>query len=288
MEENKYFKSGFFQNIVWFVVHYLWSFLEHVKQAFLHLPHANDDHDNPEVAYPPLKIIQISHQFVNDFDQNIPYEPYHNPSQVDKPQKIKTKISLDPTPSKTQHIYIPLKLPHILHYFPPKHYEYLPVFDGEHDAITTKKHIQRFDHFIDLFEIDHDDVYMRDFSQSLRGYTKEWFKHLQPKTISSWEELKNIFSKFWGKKKSLDLHLTKFYALKKKINETISTLNRRFSSIYYDFPKEIQPIEVVAMLQYDTILHPDMSFLLMETKTKTLQKMFSDAQEIQHNILARR
>jgi hypothetical protein len=40
------------------------------------------------------------------------------------------------------------------------------------------------------------------------------------------------------------------------------------------------------MLQYATTLHPDLSFLLMERRPKTLQKMFNDAQEIQHNILA--
>jgi hypothetical protein len=42
------------------------------------------------------------------------------------------------------------------------------MFDGELDAITAEKHIQEFDHFIDLFEIDHDDVCMRDLSQSLK------------------------------------------------------------------------------------------------------------------------
>jgi hypothetical protein len=78
---------------------------------------------------------------------------------------------------------------------------------------------------------------MRAFSQSLKGDTKDWFKHLQPKTISSWEELKNVFLKFWGKRKYLDLHLTELYALKRKRNETISTLSRRFFSIYYKFPK---------------------------------------------------
>jgi len=79
---------------------------------------------------------------------------------------------LDPTPSKTQHKYRPLKLPHILHDFPPKHYKYLPMFDGDPDAIIAAKHIQEFEHFIDLFEIDHGDVCMRDFSQSLKGDTK--------------------------------------------------------------------------------------------------------------------
>jgi hypothetical protein len=60
MEENKYLKLGFFQDIILFVVSYLWSFPEHAKKIFLHLLHANDDHDNPEISYPPLKIIKIS------------------------------------------------------------------------------------------------------------------------------------------------------------------------------------------------------------------------------------
>jgi hypothetical protein len=90
------------------------------------------------------------------------------------------------------------------------------MFDGEPCAITTEKKLQGFEHFVDLFEIDHDYVCMRDFSQSLRGDAKEWFKNLKPKMISSWEELKSVFSKFWGKKKSVDLQITKFYSLKEQ------------------------------------------------------------------------
>jgi hypothetical protein len=197
--------------------------------------HANNDHDNLEIVYPPLKFIHISSHFIIDFDQNFPSEPCDNHDQVDEPHETKADISppiLDPTPSKIQHRYKPLKLPHILHDLPPKHYKYLLVFDGEPDAITAEKHIQEFHHFIDLFEIDHDDVCMMVFSQSLKGDTKEWFKHLQPETISLWEELKSVCSKFWGKKKSLDLQLTELYSLKRKINETISTFSRRFSIIY--------------------------------------------------------
>jgi hypothetical protein len=218
MEENKYLKLDFFQGILLFVISCLWSFPEHVRQIFLYLLHANDDHDNLEIIYPPLKVIHISPQFITDFDKNIPSKPCDNHDQVDEPHEAKADISppvLDPTSSKTQHRYIPLKLPQILHDFPPKYYKYLPVFDGEPDAISAEKHIQGFEHFIDLFEIDHDDVCMRAFSQSLKGDTKDWFKHLQPETISSWEELKNVFLKFWGKNKSLDLQLTEFYALKK-------------------------------------------------------------------------
>jgi hypothetical protein len=62
--------------------------------------------------------------------------------------------------------------------FLPEHYKYLPVFDGEPDVISVEKHIQGFEHFIDLIEIDYDDVCMRAFSQSLKGDTKDWFRHL--------------------------------------------------------------------------------------------------------------
>jgi hypothetical protein len=89
------------------------------------------------------------------------------------------------------------------------------MFDGEPDAISAEKHIQGFEHFIDFFEIDHDDVCMRAFSQSLKGDTKDCFKRLQPETINSWEELKDVFLKFWGRRKYLDLQLIDFYDLKK-------------------------------------------------------------------------
>jgi hypothetical protein len=289
MEENKYLKLDFFQGILLFVISCLWSFLEHAKQIFLYLLHSNDDHENLAIVYPPLKVVHAYPHCITDFDKKIPSGPCDDHNQVDEPHETRVDISspaLDPTPSKTQHRYRPLKLPHILHDFPPKHYEYLPMFDGEPDTISAEKHIQGFEHFIDLFEIDHDDVCMRAFSQSLKGDTKDWFKHLQPETISSWEELKDVFLKFWGRKKSLDLQLIEFYALKKQSNETISIFSRRFSSIYYNLSKEIQPTEVVAMLHYATTLHPDLSFLLMERRPKSLQQMFNDAQDIQHNIQA--
>jgi hypothetical protein len=82
-------------------------------------------------------------------------------------------------------------------------------------TLSVENHIQDFEHFNDLFEIEYEDVLMRSFSQSLQGEVKEWYKHLQPKSIGSWEELKNVFLKFWGKRKSLDLHLTEFYAIKR-------------------------------------------------------------------------
>jgi hypothetical protein len=179
MEENRYLKWDFFQGILLFVINCLWSFHENARRVFLYLLHSNDHHENIAIVYPPLKIVHACPHCITDFL----FGPCDDHNQVDEPHEAKADISppvLALTSSKTQHRYTPLKLPQVLQDFPPKYYEYLPVFDGEPNGISTENHIQGFEHFVDLFEIDHDDVCMRAFSQSLKEDTKEWFKHLYP------------------------------------------------------------------------------------------------------------
>jgi hypothetical protein len=287
MKENRYLKWDLFQKFLLFITSCLYSFLEHAKQIFIYPLYINDDHGKLAIIYPPLKVAHAYPHCITEFDKIFTSGPCDDHDQVDEPHEAKANVTsplLDPTSPKAQHRYIPLNLPQVLHDFSPNHYEYLPVIDGEPNVISAEKHIQWFEHFIDLFEIDHDDVCMRYFSQSLRGNTKYWFKHLHPETISSWEELKDVFLNFWGNKKFLDLQLTEFYDLERQKNETICI--QLFSSIYYNLSEEIQPTEAAAMLHFATTLHPDLSFLLMERRPKSLQQMFNDAQDIQHNIQA--
>lgn len=127
--------------------------------------------------------------------------------------------------------------------------------------------METFEHFIALFEIEDDDVFMRIFSQSLHGNAKTWFRHLQPESISSWDELREVFLRFWGERKPRDLILSEFYAMRKMNDETISSFSRRFANIHYKLPKEIQPLEGTAKLYYATAFHPDLFLLLLERKS---------------------
>ena len=65
-----------------------------------------------------------------------------------------------------------LQFPPILHDFPMKYYKYLPKFDGESKDSTAEKHVQAFENFSDLFEIEHNDIYMWAFTLSLQGDAK--------------------------------------------------------------------------------------------------------------------
>jgi hypothetical protein len=126
MEENRYLKWDLLQSILLFVISYLCSFLEYAKQIFLYLLHSNDDHENLEIVYPPLKFVHAYPHCITDFDKKNSSGPCDDHNQVDEPHETKADISplvLDPTSSKTQHRYKPLKLPQFLHDFPPNNYK---------------------------------------------------------------------------------------------------------------------------------------------------------------------
>jgi hypothetical protein len=81
-------------------------------------------------------------------------------------------FALPPIPTKIPNRYKPLDLPPILHDLPANYTNNLPRFDGENANITAEKHIQRFKDFLDLYEVEVDDVYIRMFALSLQGKVK--------------------------------------------------------------------------------------------------------------------
>jgi hypothetical protein len=206
MRENRYSKWDLLQRILLFILSFLCSFLENSKQTFFYLLYLNNDHERLKIIFLPLYFSHAYPRLVTGSDKKVSPRPRNDSDQVDESRETQTNVSpivLGPTPPKARHRYIPLKLPQILHDFPPNYYEFLPVFDEESGIISSEKNIQGFDHFIDSFDIYHDDVCMRVFSQSLKGDTKYWFKHLHLETISSWVELKKFFFLILGQREIL-------------------------------------------------------------------------------------
>ena len=82
----------------------------------------------------------------------------------------------------------PLRLPYHLHPYPLYFLEYLPWFSGE-NHVTVERQLEAFEKFVDQFELVHDDITMRLFSQSLFGDVAVWFKYLGDGSIGSWTEI---------------------------------------------------------------------------------------------------
>jgi len=290
----KYSSWSFPQKILFCFVNITLLFLEFFNFFFLHLLSllpSNEDHDSTFV-YSSLQSVHIpspSHHIAVDHDQDTSSELHDNLEQSCRFFVSKTDIlpspSLNPVPSKLQERYKPLRLPYILHDFPLKHYKKLPAFDGTIENFSAEKHVQAFEHFLDLFEIEYEDVTLRAFSQSLQGKVKLWFKNLSLQSIISWDELREAFLRFWGEKKPFDLLLSEFYSIKKQEDETMSSFNRRFFSVYYELPKVIQPLEG-AKLYYAATLPSNLFLFLWERRFATLQQIFIDSQELEDNLKA--
>lgn len=71
--------------------------------------------------------------------------------------------------------FAPLNLPQITHDLPENYMKYLPKF-GRDKTHSTEEHMSVFQDFtVDQF-VDHDDVLMRLFVQTLGGDVRKWFR----------------------------------------------------------------------------------------------------------------
>ncbi|MCY6488284.1 hypothetical protein, partial [Actinobacillus pleuropneumoniae] len=81
----------------------------------------------------------------------------------------------------------------ISHDFPKNHDLYLPRFDGERNNITVERHVLNFESFLNLFEVDEEDVSIRLFVLSLQGKVKSCFKTLPDASISDFQQFVKVF-----------------------------------------------------------------------------------------------
>ena len=75
------------------------------------------------------------------------------------------------------------------------------MYDGE-ENYASQPHVDSFNDFIDIEEVNYDDAKMILFAQSLSGETKKWFKSLPARSIPSYDEFETCFLDKWEDKKN--------------------------------------------------------------------------------------
>ena len=182
----RYSSWNFIQDILFFVINYFFSFPKNVKKALQSILYLRRD-PRPAVDSFPLKIVNTKDLHTFELDQDLSSKFCDDHLQIDEPQKTKTDsipVVHTPTPFKIPDRYKPLILPSVLHAFPKNYDLYLPRFDGECKNVKPEQHVQNFESFLDLFEVDAEDVSIRLFALSLQAKVKSWFKALPNASIS--------------------------------------------------------------------------------------------------------
>ena len=182
----KYSSWNFIQDILFFVINYFFSFPKNVKKALQSILYLRKYYW-PAFDSFPLKIVNTKYLHAFELDQDLSSESCDDHLQTDEPQNTTTDSIPSihtPIPCKIPDRYKPFILPPLSHAFPKNHDLYLLRSDGEHDNITAERHVLNFESFLDLFEVDEEDVSIRLFALSLQGKVKSWFKNQPPTSIS--------------------------------------------------------------------------------------------------------
>ena len=194
-ERSRCSSLHFLQEDLSYLVSFFVSFPKFIRTVFYGSTHSEQSYEYI-LVYPYLQTESVASSSTSGFDPDFSpraHDVKGHPCELHETSVDSVAIAPNLVSPSFPSRYKPLQLPPIVHDFPAKHYKYLPKFDGEFKDFTAEKHLQSFEHFSNLFEIEHDDNYMRAFTQSLQGDAKESFKHLRPKSVNTWEEFSCTF-----------------------------------------------------------------------------------------------
>jgi hypothetical protein len=158
----------------------------------------------------------------------------------------------------------PLILPAQLHDLPQDYNLRIKLYDAEGN-ISTKKHLDWFNDFIDLEEVDYEDVKMRLFTQSLARDVRKWFRALPVGSILNFEAFETSFLAKWGDKKNPLQLLTQYNNMKRSPDETMQEFLARFMKVHNSIPDEVTPPPAkAAQLKYADSFESDFALLFRE------------------------
>jgi hypothetical protein len=124
------------------------------------------------------------------------------PNKILQAANLTQNISQIPNPPRAMAArFTPLSLPAQLHNFPQNYNQRIKLYDTEGNT-STQNHLDWFNDFVDIKEVDHEDANMRLFMQIISEEVRKWFKALLTASIPNFAEFETSFIARWGEKKN--------------------------------------------------------------------------------------
>ena len=108
-----------------------------------------------------------------------------------------------------------LRLIVALHDLPLGYSHRLKQFNGER-GYSAEEHLGWFLYWINLEEVDHDDVKLKLFSQILLGEARKWYKNPLNDSILSYKTFEYSFKDMWKNQKNPKQYLSQCHSMRRR------------------------------------------------------------------------
>jgi hypothetical protein len=178
------------------------------------------------------------------------------------------------------------KIPGYPRRMPPRYGKWLPIFTGS-DWVRVDNHMDDFWAFFQIHPISDDakDLEMKLFSSTLHVNAREWYDDILDASITSMDQLEEIFLKRWGiKLKDIQMLLKRLKYIKQTENETVREFQDRFENLLGKIPRSHHPEDKYLDYLYTNALLLNLRFLLSKKGPKTIHEAHNMAIDIKENI----
>jgi len=144
-------------------------------------------------------------------------------------------------------------------------------------TINTKINVDLFLDVCAFHIVEHDDVMLKLFLQTLLVLAYEWCMKFATISIGSFDDLENLFLTMFSPPDVYHTLITNFNQIFLKNNERIRHLNIRFNKTLNKIPEDKNPNDPVILGCYKNVMPPNVKFSIRTSQIDTLEEGMTKA-----------
>jgi hypothetical protein len=160
----------------------------------------------------------------------------------------------------------------------------LPIFSGD-GRVDPKRHLDLFLDMCDFHLIQHDDVMVRLFLQTLTGQAYEWYTSLPIRSISDFDDIEKSFFTMYAPPVAYHTLLTNFTQIHMIKGERIRDFNLIFFKTLNKIPEEKNPNDPVILGCYKNAMPSNVKFSIRDSLIEYLDHAIQKATEMEEIML---
>ena len=153
--------------------------------------------------------------------------------------------------------------------FPKGVAKVLPKFSGD-GKISIEDHLSTFHSACVVISVPTQEVVVRLFVKMLTDATTDWFNHLPHHSITSWDDMKNVFEDRFKTPKNESSLFFQLSQMKKEMHEPMRDFVAIFNRLIQRIPAASRPNAENQKSFFINVVHPDISFHLIKDACATL------------------